>query len=161
MTGEGGVPRIRPAPAEILSSHPDPAERSRAARELGMIGGEDALAALARALRDPAKEVRASAATALASAGRPATPFLVAAMADGNWVVRYRAAEALGSIRDPRSVAALVQALGDARDHVRYMAAKGLGRLGERSAAGALKAVLDDENPFVRRAAKDALAALG
>jgi hypothetical protein len=146
--------------AEILTSHPDPAERSRAARELGRTGGDTTIAALAQALRDPSKEVRAAAAAALASAGPPALGVLEAALADGDWVVRYRAAEALGAIRDPRSVSALLRTLGDGRDHVRYMAAKGLGRLGARGAAGPLRAALADENPFVRRAARAALAAL-
>ena len=145
---------------EILSADPEPAARSRAASELGMIGGEPAIAALVQALRDPSKEVRASAAAALGAIGMPAIGALLAALADGNWVVRYRAAEAIGSVRDPRSVAALIRALADEKDHVRYMAARGLGRLRAGDASGPLRAALADGNPFVRRAVRDALAAL-
>lgn len=143
-----------------LSSHPDPSARSRAASELGRMGGEDAIGALMDALRDPVKEVRASAGAALASIGIPALGALIGVLADGNWVVRYRAAEALGGIRDSRSVTALIHSLCDGKDHVRYMAAKGLGKLGEKRARRPLTAALSDENPFVRRVAQEALAAL-
>jgi HEAT repeat protein len=145
----------------VLLSHPDPEARRDAAAELGLIGGDPAIAALVLAFHDPAKDVRAAAVAAFASIGPAAIGPLTGALADGNWVVRYRAAEALGSIRDGRSVTALIQALGDERDHVRYMAAKGLGNLGERRACGPLSAAVADENAFVRRAAREALASLG
>jgi HEAT repeat protein len=146
---------------ETLHAHPDPLSRRAAAITLGRIHDDSAIAALARALHDPAKDVRAAAAAGLASAGRLAIGALIEALADGNWIVRYRAAEALGSMRDERSVTALIHALGDGRDHVRYMAAKGLGRLGDGRATGPLSAALADENEFVRRAAREALVSLG
>jgi HEAT repeat protein len=146
---------------ETLHAHPDPLSRRDAAIALGEIHDDSAIVALAQALQDPAKDVRAAAAAGLASAGQPAIGALIKALADGNWVVRYRAAEALGSIRNERSVNALIQALGDRRDHVRYIAAKGLGKLGERRAVAPLSAALADENEFVRRAATGALASLG
>ena len=144
----------------VLLSSPDPRSRSRAAMELGGVGGDGAIKALVQALHDPAKEVRAAAAGALSSIGHPAVDALEGALGDGNWVVRYRAAEALGSIRDVRSVTALIRALGDERDHVRYMAAKGLGKLGDRQAMAPLSVARGDENPFVRGAVEEALAAL-
>ncbi len=146
---------------ETLLAHPDPVSRRDAAIALGEIHDDSAVVALARALHDPAKDVRAAAAAELASIGQPAIGALIDALADSDWVVRYRAAEALGSIRDGRSVSALIQALGDRRDHVRYMAARGLGNLGERRAIGPLSAALADENEFVRRAVKEALVSLG
>jgi HEAT repeat protein len=152
---------VRPAAVETLSTHPDPAERIRAASEIGGIGGDDAIDALIHALRDPVKEVRASAGAALTCIGIPALGALIGVLADGNWVVRYRAAEALGGIRDSRSVTALIHCLCDGQDHVRYIAAKGLGKLGDGRAEGPLTVALSDENPFVRRAARDALAVLG
>jgi len=160
MHGEGRPTGNRQEAFGILASHPDPAARCRAAGELGGIGDNHARETLVLALRDPEKDVRAAAAAALASIGPPAVGSLTAALADEDWVVRYRAAEALGKIRDARSVTALIRALADGRDHVRYMAAKGLGNLGERRAIGPLTGVLADENPFVRRAAREALGAL-
>jgi HEAT repeat protein len=146
---------------ETLLTHPDPSSRRGAAIALGETRDQSAIAALAQALRDPVKDVRAAAAAGLALIGSPAIGALTEALADGNWVVRYRAAEALGSIRDERSVTALIHALEDRRDHVRFMAARGLGKLGERRAIGPLGAALADENEFVRRAARGALASLG
>jgi HEAT repeat protein len=146
---------------ETLHAHPDPLCRREAAITLGEIHDDSAIVALARALHDPVKDVRAAATAGLASVGRPAIDALTEALADGNWIVRYRAAEALGSVRDERSVTALILALEDRRDHVRYMAAKGLGRLGDRRARGPLSAALADENEFVRRAAREALTTLG
>jgi HEAT repeat protein len=145
---------------ETLQVHPDPVTRRDAAIALTDIHDDSAIKALARALHDPVKEVRAAAVAGLASVGKPAIGALTEALADGDWVVRYRAAEALGSIRDELSVSALIQALEDERDHVRYMAAKGLGRQGERRARGPLSEALADENEFVRRAAREALAVL-
>jgi HEAT repeat protein len=146
---------------KTLRSHPDPSFRKHAALALSRMGDGSAIPALVRALRDPEKDVRAAAASALASLGSPAISALTESLGDENWVVRYRAAEALGFIRDERSVSILIQVLGDRRDHVRYMAARGLERLGDRRAAGPLTAALADENAFVRRAAKEALASLG
>jgi len=146
---------------ETLLTHPDPLSRRDAAIALGEIHDDSAIVALAHALHDPAKDVRAAAGAALASIGHTAIGALNEALADGDWVVRYRAAEALGAIRDERSVSALIKALGDRRDHVRYIAARGLGNLGERRAIGPLSAALADENEFVRRAVKGALASLG
>ncbi len=161
--GNGGEPPrkgVNPV-VKTLLTHPDPSRRKDAAIALGRIDDDSVIPALAQALRDPVKEVRAAAAGALASRGPPAIDALIGSLTDGNWVVRYRAAEALGFIRDERSVSALIQVLGDSRDHVRYMAAKGLGRLGDRRAVGPLTASLNDENEFVRRAANEALASLG
>ena len=146
---------------ETLLAHPDPSFRKEAAIALGGINDDSVITALAQALRDTEKDVRAAAAAALASIGPPAIGALVGSFTDGDWVVRYRAAEAMGFIRDDRSVTALIQALRDGRDHVRYMAAKGLGKLGDRRAQRPLSAALADENGFVRRAAKEALASLG
>ncbi|MGA2935153.1 MAG: HEAT repeat domain-containing protein [Methanomicrobiales archaeon] len=146
---------------ETLLAHPDPVSRKDAAIALGEIHDYSAIVALARALHDPIKDVRGAVATSLASKGPLAIGALTEALADGNWMVRYRAAEVLGSIRDERSITALIHALEDGRDHVRYMAAKGLGKLGDRRAIGPLSAALADENEFVRRAVKGALESLG
>jgi len=146
---------------KTLQTHADPFSRRDAAIALGGIPDDSAIEALSQALHDPVKDVRAAAAAGLDSVSQPAIGALNADLADRNWVVRYRAAKALGSIKDERSVSALIRTLEDRRDHVRYMAARGLGKLGERRAAGPLSAACADENEFVRRAAREALAALG
>jgi HEAT repeat protein len=112
-------------------------------------------------LRDPQKEVRAEAMQGLVKIGKPAVRSCIQSLQDGDWRIRYRAAEALGLIGDPEAYPALVAALADVRDHVRYMAAKGLGLLGDSRAVGHLLALQDDENEFVRRSTARALGAIG
>jgi hypothetical protein len=107
------------------------------------------------------KEVRAEAARRLGMVGTRAVPFLLEALRDEDWVVRYRAAEALSLITDPQVDPALITALDDKRDHVRYMAAKGLGTRRTSAALVPLIRSLGDENEFVRMCVARALAMLG
>ena len=85
----------------------------------------------------------------------------IAALQDEWWVVRYRAAEALGRIRDEGALSALEHALGDEKDHVRYMAAKGLGGYARQSSVDPLAPCLEDENEYVRKRAALSLGAIG
>ena len=71
-------------------------------------------------------------------------------------MVRYRAAEALGLMKEKRAVGALILRLTDEKDHIRYMAAKSLGNLKDPAALESLKRCRDDENPYVRRMAEAA-----
>ena len=107
------------------------------------------------------KQVRASAAADMAAIGSAAVDPLVATLRDPRWEVRYRAAEALGQIQDPRVCVALAGTLEDPRDHVRYMAAKGLGLRQCPGSVAGLCRVLEDENEYVRRIAAVALGAIG
>lgn len=83
------------------------------------------------------------------------------AVSNPNWVVRYRALEALTIIPDSRVDPLLINALHDERDHVRYMAAKGLGNRKVQHAIAPLIQCLEDENEFVRICVVRSLAALG
>jgi len=122
---------------------------------------EQDLQTLLSRLSDPDKAVRAEAMHGLAAIGRPAVPACIALLQDGDWKVRYRAAEALGLIGDGEAYAPLTAALGDEKDHVRYMAAKGLGLLGDPRAVTRLGAMQRDENEFVRRSAAGSLGKIG
>lgn len=112
-------------------------------------------------LSDTDKAVRAEAMHGLVAIGKPAVPACIALLSDGDWRVRYRAAEALGLLADGEAYAPLVAALGDEKDHVRYMAAKGLGLLGDPRAVERLGPMRRDENEFVRRSAARSLGLLG
>jgi HEAT repeat protein len=107
------------------------------------------------------KEIRKEAVQALAARGMEAIPALTRVLADPDWVVRYRAVEALGMIPDPAVDPLLLTALRDSRDHVRYMGAKMLGIRKVKESAVQLAERLTDENEFVRRAAAAALGAIG
>ena len=89
-------------------------------------------------------------------------PFLVAALAEDDPVVRARAAFALGSVQDTAAVPALVEALADADARVRADAAFALGQTADSTAAERLLAALDRErDPAARAELLDALGKTG
>jgi len=139
----------------------DPLTRKHAIYLLGMTGNPDCVELFIRALGDPEKAVRAQATRALADAGEPASDRLITLLGDPDWKIRYRAAEALGMMKERRAVSPLIGLLSDEKDHVRYMAAKSLGALGSPEACGALEARLSDENPYIQRMAESVLSMLG
>jgi len=105
--------------------------RIAAAGALGEVGDRRALQPLVQAtLRDPAPQVRAQAAGAVAQIeAEGALDVLVAALADPDYVTRLRALEAFENIRveDPSP---LVAALRDPKNEVRRRAALALERVG-------------------------------
>ena len=124
-------------------------------------GADDAIA---RALGDPADQVRAAAMLAIpAVAARrgQAPPALVAALgkilASGPWADRRVAALALGQLGAAGDPAALVKAAGDASSFVREAVAIALGEVGGPSAAGPLETLSRDPVEQVRDAAAKAL----
>jgi HEAT repeat protein len=140
-----------------IMKSPDPHIRRYALFMLGSERDPENIGILVAALGDPDKGVRAQAAVSLGEMGVPAEETLVRLIANQDWKIRYRAAEALGMIPGKRGVPALVNALGDEKDHVRYMAAKSLGIRGDGRAVAPLTACLNDENEYVRNAAARAL----
>jgi len=112
---------------------------------------------LARLLNAKEKGIRAEAARSLGALGEPALPVLIVALQNPDWVVRYRAVEALGRIPGSRIDDLLIHALDDPRDHVRYMAAKVLGNRRVSRSATYLELRLKDENEYVRKSVARAL----
>ncbi len=113
--------------------------------------------------RDPVRRWEAT--TGLASAGLPAMPILVSALADTNFRVRMGAARALGIIGQAAGAAedALVDVLADTSAYVREEAAVALGLVsggGVRTVV-ALALCLSDTDPFVVGKAATALASIG
>lgn len=122
---------------------------------------EEVLSELSGVLRSPDKSMRNRAMEVFSCIGQDAVPVLGALLCDDAWVIRYRAAEALGIIGGEAACGLLIPALQDEKDHVRYMAAKGLGRTAYVGAADAVAALLDDENEFVRASSARALGQMG
>jgi HEAT repeat protein len=159
-------------------AHRDAAVRKAAAEQLGRFGpaARAAVPALAAALMDGVKEVRAAAREALPKVDPSwpnheqialALPTLVIGLSHRQTELCEAAAEALGRIGAP-AVAALVRALGDAagdgRGEFRQMwAARALGAVGPAAApaVAALVRALDSEYAFVREAAAEALGRIG
>lgn len=91
--------------------------------------------------------------------GRAVDP-LIAALKDEDWSVRWKAAQALGEIKDARALDPLIAALKKDEDTiVRLAAARALGEITDARAVDPLIAVLKDkdENSVVRLAAAGAL----
>ena len=105
--------------------------RMAAAEALGAIGDARALAPIVRAtLRDPAPQVRAHAAGAVARIeGERAVDVLVAALADPDYATRIRALEAFETMRI-EDTSPLEAALRDGNAEVRRRAALALERVG-------------------------------
>lgn len=145
--------------AEAIAKDGEPLVRAAAARALGRLN-DDGKGALSQALVDADKTVRLA---ALRSAGRinafNDTTTLVKLTADGDAVVRKRAAEVLGAHRAKDAVGALVNvAQNDADADVRGAACHALGALGDAAARPALEAAAaKDPSTFVRDLAQIAL----
>ncbi len=92
---------------------------TQAARLLGNMREERAIAPLVKALHHPNWTVRQSAEGALCNFGTAAVPALAEALGNGDWVVRLRAARALGEIGDPQAIPALAKALTREDEHPR------------------------------------------
>jgi len=101
--------------------------REAAARALGQIGGERAVAGLVKALHDKSDDVRGAAAEALGEDGQKAVEALLGALKDKQDGVRLKAANALGRLGDDVLSAGLVKALSREDDFVRRKAAEVVG----------------------------------
>lgn len=112
-------------------------------------------------LRNLDKDVRAVATCNLIGIGSSALPALMKLLSDDEWVIRYRAAEALGGIRDTRTIGALILLTTDQKDHVRYMATKALSQMQDPRMVPVLIRMLCDDHIYTRKIAAMGLAAAG
>lgn len=131
--------------------------RTSARSSLGDYSADILLPEMSALLRKPDKRIRNCGMELFCCMGSLAVPTLGALLGDEEWIVRYRAAEALGIIGGDDACVLLVPALRDRKDHVRYMAAKGLGISSYTEAADAVAPLLDDTNEFVRASAARAI----
>lgn len=74
--------------------------------------------------------------------GRRVTPLLIGALKSHNIDVRWEAAKALITIRDPLAISALTESLMDEDYEVRWLAAEALIALGEKSVIPILRTLL-------------------
>ena len=116
----------------------NPHTRMQAADALGQIKDVRAIEPLIAVLKDENSSGRtqALAAGALVSIGTPAVDPLIAALKDKDSLVRERAADALGQIKDVRAVEPLIAALKDKDSLVRERAADALGQIKGARAVG-------------------------
>jgi HEAT repeat protein len=171
--GQAAVPELTRALMEPYVPHESEGStwvdgRAAAASLLGDIGCEEAISALARALRDGQRRVRLAAAIALCARGgeraRSAVPVLVEALGDEDWNRSEEAMQALAGMGPP--IAAEVLPLlaapsggAPARRH-RLRGVELLARLAGAEAIGALRGLEEDADAHVRLSAVSALARL-
>lgn len=93
--------------------HPDEAVRLQAAQAIGRLGDTSILPALLKVAQDASPEVRVAAVVALGYFPQAVKPLCDLLRDDPKMVVRRAAARALGGLRDPSSLPALLEALED------------------------------------------------
>jgi HEAT repeat protein len=111
------------------------------------------ISAYINGLHDPDKRIRKINMETLAGYGKRAVPDLLLLLHDPDWIIRYRAAEALGLIQDPNTIENLLDLT-----NVRYMAAKSLGRMKDPRITPVLIDLLNDSHPYTRKIAAKGLA---
>jgi tetratricopeptide (TPR) repeat protein/HEAT repeat protein len=157
---------IAPAVAAHLGDD-DPKVRALAISVTAKLDTPATTAAVAKALTDPAAQVRAAGMTAIAVIAHRhgnAPPELVGALVktlgSAGWEDRRAAAFALGRLGPAGNVDALVKAASDASSFVREAVAIALGQVGGPKAAAALAQLNHDDVPQVQEAAARSLAQL-
>ena len=138
---------------------PDPIEvRAAAAKALGVIGTDahDAIPTLARALRDPARQVSLESATALARIGRNSVPALTDALREKDGGVRHVAVYALGEIGPDAQAAVplLVGMLDETNEPLRASVAYTLSRIGSGHFTELINVIEHGTDPAHEQAAK-------
>lgn len=112
-------------------------------------------------LRNSDKNIRAEATKRLIQSGTDAVPFLTPLLDDEDWVIRYRALEALYGIRDVNTIDDVIRKTTDPKDHVRYMATKALGNMEDLRVVPVLARMLSDDHSYTRKIAAGGLARSG
>jgi len=93
--------------------------------------------------------------------GRIATPYLIEALHNTDHTVRWEAAKALGTVKDPEAGPALVEALMDESFEVQWLAAEALIALKEQAIVPILRALVSNyESEYIRQGAHHVLHAL-
>lgn len=90
----------------------------------------------------------------LVAMGRRCAPWLTEALRNGNYLMRWEAAKALGEIAAPESAPVLVEALEDKEFDVRWLAAEGLIKLNVKGLKSLLHALMKKaDSGFLREGA--------
>jgi len=147
--------------AGLATTDPDEEVRRASCGALGMAApvSEAAQAALVKALRDAAWQVREEAATTLGKfqLQEHDRAALRGSLEDDRWQVRLRAARSLGRLRDITAVSLLIEGLVHTAGNLRKECAIALSEVGDARAVPALRAAAADPDPEVRKAIRLAL----
>jgi HEAT repeat protein len=150
-----GDPRAEPALISALD-HPESAVQIAAIQALSLIGGKVSVEPLVRMLRSPEEAVQRAAVAALARLEVSPARWLVEMLRREAFDVRNAAARALGLIRGPLAIRALVEGLQDTDYQVRRTCVDALAGQG-KDAVDSLLPLLQSSHIEVRAAAIEAL----
>lgn len=157
----GEISDMRTTPAVVSMLDDQTASlRREAAATLGKIGDLRAVSALLAALEDEEPQVRIAAANSLGVIGDITAVEPLCDRLGQSGAESAAAARALGELRDPRAISALVDALQSAQasSDLSHAAAQALAEIRHPDAvAGLVQAVLETENSNSRLAARRAL----
>ena len=158
--GIAGAPRS--TERLVAALHDDvPEVRIRAAKALGAVGGEAAVAPLVHALREPNRWSTIRIADILAAMREDVVRELMSEYRGSGINARLATLDILARIRSLVPVAWLEERLGDAERDVRARACHALGAIGSPDSGGALAKALDDSEWPVRAMAAKALGRIG
>ncbi len=117
-----------PALAQKVAQDSDRWVRQRAAEALSLIGGDEAVSGLRKALEDPDKDVRRAAAAGTVELDPVGAfdAFVFMIQNDAEWELRVRAAQGLGGSGLEAAEPILEQATSDPNEYVRAAAANAL-----------------------------------
>jgi len=132
--------------------------RSRAALIVGQLGLKDGIGYLKLASSDEDGRVADSAKIALAQLGdRSYSDIFISALESTNQLVRAKAVEAIGIIRDRRAVFQVRRLLNDWDSTVKINALIVLGQMKDEESLPKIRELALDKNPLIREAAARAL----
>jgi HEAT repeat protein/beta-lactamase regulating signal transducer with metallopeptidase domain len=142
-----------------VARDPDAEVRRAVMQALSNLGDRRALATFVAALSDADAEVRNYAAEGIGDVEnlRVAPPELIRAMEDRNEEVRHAVAHALGHIKDPAALRALIAHVTDPNVEVRQAVVESLDEFDDPAVTAALRTALRDTNAEVRQSAVKAL----
>lgn len=145
-----------------LLQHPSHRVRQKAAESLGAIGDAVVAEQLEPLLKhDRSEEVRAAAAKALGAIRDPGSVDALLNAVHDLMSVRTKAVAALGEIGDEAAVPMLLTLLRDPIEEMRYHAALALAEINSEASVAPIKDLLGDRSAMVRRGAAKALEKLG
>jgi len=145
-----------------LLDHESSRVRQRTVDVLGQVGDAVIAEQLEQILKyDRSEDVRAAAAKALGEIRDPGSVDALIDSLHGAFTVRCRAIVALGEIGEEAALAPLLAMLKDPAPEIRYHASQALAQLKHDSSAKSIRPLLDDSNAMVRRGAAKALESLG
>jgi HEAT repeat protein len=140
-----------------LLNDPSKSVRLDAIAALGQMESREAVIALINEWKDPDQDIRAQSAATLGHMGHIAVDPLISELTNNDSYFRWRAARALGQIRDLKAIEVLIQILNDESSEVRWSAIEALRSIRDTRALIPLQHLLMDRDTGISQKAREAI----